>query len=326
MNSWSLRVHATNPYVLFGTGTNSIWKTENGGANWTKLAELGASFAILTDSNAPDTLYGVSQQRQEFRLNDRQTFLRNLFGEKRVAPGSPVSIYGRDLATEARVAASAPLPVNLAGVSVSFNGQPAPLLFVSPEQINAQVPFGLAKATGVSPPTTSVTMEIRRPDGSMDRQTVSLLPRAVLILRENATRQSAPLLFRTHDLRLVSPDDPARRGEAITLFATGMGEFEPSLAAGELPAIPLPKLADPPCVVFSNPESSRAVAAMNPLWAGAAPDLIGVSRVDFEMPASLSPGRYTLSLRERRVVGGVGGDCRMWYEGNQLDAFTFEMK
>jgi uncharacterized protein (TIGR03437 family) len=124
----------------------------------------------------------------------------------------------------------------------------------------------------------------------------------------------------------VSPDDPARRGEAITLFAMGMGEFEPSLAAGELPAIPLPRLADPPCVVFSNPESSRAVAAMNPLWAGAAPDLIGVSRVDFEIPASLIPGRYTLSLRERLLVGGVGGDCRRWYEGNQLDAVTFEVK
>jgi hypothetical protein len=114
LSSWSLRVHATNPYVLFTTSANSFCKTENGGATWTKLAELGASFTILTDSNAPDTLYGFSQRRQEFRLNDRQTFLRNLFGEKQVAPGSLVSIYGCDLANETRVAGSVPLPVNLA--------------------------------------------------------------------------------------------------------------------------------------------------------------------------------------------------------------------
>ena len=240
VNSLSLRVHPTNPSVLYGTGVNGIWRSENGGETWTKLVELGADFAILIDPHAPDTLYAYSQQRRELRLNNRQTFLRNLLGEKQVAPGSLVSIYGQDLARETRVADSAPLPVNLAGASVSFDGQPAPLLFVSPGQINAQVPFGLARTTGVFPPTTSVTMEIRRADASVDRQTVSLSPRAVLVLRESPARQSAPLLFHTHDFRRVSADDPARRGEEITLFAVGMGELEPSLAAGELPSNPPP--------------------------------------------------------------------------------------
>jgi len=327
VNSWSLRVHPTSPQVLFGTGNNSIWKTENGGETGTKLADLGADLAILIDPSAPDTLYAYSQLRQELSLNDRQTLLRNLLGEKQVAPGSLVSIYGRDLANETRVAEPVPLPVNLAGASVSFNGQPAPLLFVSPGQINAQVPFGLARANWEAvPPTSSVMIEVRRADGTVDRQTVSLLPEAVLVLRENATRQSPPLLFHAGDFRRVSADDPARRGEVISLFAVGMGELVPSLSAGELPTTPLPQLANPPCVVFSNPATDRAVAAMNSLWAGVAPGLIGIYRVDFEIPGSLSPGRYTLSLRERRVGDSVVGDCRMWYEGNRrLDAFTLEV-
>jgi uncharacterized protein (TIGR03437 family) len=107
-------------------------------------------------------------------------------------------------------------------------------------------------------------MEIRRPDGSVDRQTVGLLPSVILILREKATRQSAPLLFRTHDFRQVSPDDLARRGEAITLFAMGMGEFEPSLAAGELPAAPLPKLVEPPYTSFAQPRPPYAVTERAP--------------------------------------------------------------
>jgi uncharacterized protein (TIGR03437 family) len=323
----TVRVHPTNPSVLVGTCLNGIWRTENGGETWTKLLYFGEDSVFHIGAHAPDTLYAYSLLRGELSLNDRQTFLRNLLGEKQVAPGSLVSIYGRDLANETRIAEPAPLPVNLAGASVSFNGQPAPLLFVSPGQINAQVPFGLARANWEAvPQTSSVMMEVRRADGTVNRQAVSLLPEAVVVLRENATRQSPPLLFHEGDFRRVSADDPARRGHVISLLAVGMGELVPSLSAGELPSTPLPQLANPPCVVFMNPSTDLAVAAMNSLWAGAAPGLIGVYRVDFDIPGSLSPGRYTLSLRERRVVDGVGGDCRMWYEGNRrLDAFMLEV-
>jgi uncharacterized protein (TIGR03437 family) len=65
-------------------------------------------------------------------------------------------------------------------------------LFASPGQINAQVPFGLAGP---------VIMEVRRADASVDRQTVNLSPPAVLVVRENLTRESAPLLFHGSDFR-----------------------------------------------------------------------------------------------------------------------------
>jgi uncharacterized protein (TIGR03437 family) len=319
VNRSSLRVHPTNPSVVFGSGANGIWKSENGGGTWTKLAEYGANFEILTDPHAPDTLYGYSQQRRELRLNDRQTFLRNLVGEKQVAPGSLVSIYGRDLARETRAAGSTPLPASLAGASVSFDGRPASLLFVSPEQINAQVPFGLSAETVIRfyPPTTSVIMEVRRPDASVDRQTVSLSPRAVFVLREDPIRQSAPLLFHASDFRRVSVDAPIRRGEAITLFALGMGELKPSLSAGELPPTPLPQLANPTCAIWRFPNNGWAVQPAPPLWAGAAPGLIGLYQVNLEIPASLSPGSYGLSLTEGDL------DCRGI--GRELDFFPLEV-
>ncbi|HEY4087807.1 MAG TPA: IPT/TIG domain-containing protein, partial [Bryobacteraceae bacterium] len=61
-----------------------------------------------------------------------------------ISPGSLIAIFGKNLAAgQASASASAPLPLTLAGTSVTINGVPAPLSFVSPGQINAQVPLSL---------------------------------------------------------------------------------------------------------------------------------------------------------------------------------------
>ena len=59
----------------------------------------------------------------------------------KVAPGSLFSIFGTDLAMANQNAASAPLPTSLGGTSVTIGGKPAPLVFVSAGQINAQIPY-----------------------------------------------------------------------------------------------------------------------------------------------------------------------------------------
>src|SRR5262252_8700582 len=67
-----------------------------------------------------------------------------------VAPGSLVSIFGSNLAPQIAQAATIPLPTSLAGVSVSFNNLPAPLVYVAPGQINAQIPFEIASNSSVN--------------------------------------------------------------------------------------------------------------------------------------------------------------------------------
>lgn len=325
---WRLQVHPTNPSVMFAAGTRGIHKSEDGGNTWTTLLatqlEYPGLLGIQVDPRAPDTLYGIGEnfQRVELRLHERQTFLRNLLGERQVAPGSLVSIYGRDLASETRVAEVTPLPRSLGGASVLFHGQPAPLLFASPDQINAQVPFGL---------TGAVAVEVRRADATVDRQTINLSPtgRGAFILRERPSRQAAPLLFHGSDSRRVTADDPARRGEAITLFAVGMGELQPFIASGELPPTPPPQLRDPPCVTFSEQPGRSPLASASPLWAGAAPGLIGVYQVNVEIPASLSAASYALSLTIRplpRPGSPFPGDCSVAFQGAPLDSITLEVR
>jgi hypothetical protein len=60
-----------------------------------------------------------------------------------LAPGSIVEIYGANLASTTAQAASTPLPTALEGTSVTIGGIASPLYFVSPGQINAQVPWEL---------------------------------------------------------------------------------------------------------------------------------------------------------------------------------------
>jgi hypothetical protein len=60
-----------------------------------------------------------------------------------VAPGSLISIFGSNLAEATQLAPDASVLYSLGGVTLLINGMTAPLLFVSPGQINAQVPFGV---------------------------------------------------------------------------------------------------------------------------------------------------------------------------------------
>src|SRR6266542_4420411 len=74
-----------------------------------------------------------------------------------VAPGSLVSIYGSTLAGGLAQADSIPLSTTLSNVSVTFNGVPAPLLFVSTGQINAQLPWNVLSSGTVGTANVIVT-------------------------------------------------------------------------------------------------------------------------------------------------------------------------
>jgi uncharacterized protein (TIGR03437 family) len=103
----------------------------------------------------------------------------NLFGGGNaavLAAGTLITIFGQNF-TDAAYAAGTddPLPTSLGGVQVYVDGRQAPLLYVSPNQINAQVPMEVAGDTPSveSPPNTSSSLYIRmqNPDGSVSAST-----------------------------------------------------------------------------------------------------------------------------------------------------------
>jgi hypothetical protein len=91
----------------------------------------------------------------------------------KIAPGTLVTLLGTNLAeTSAGAPMGAdPLPKELAGVEVYFDGIQAPLLFVGPDQINAQVPWDVNDASSIN-----AYVRTRRSDGTVTVSTAVAVP------------------------------------------------------------------------------------------------------------------------------------------------------
>ncbi len=136
------------------------------------------------------------------------------------APGELISIFGTNLA--AVTATDASLPATLGGVQVLVNGSPAPVYFVSPGQINAVIPVN------VSPSSTSAvsTASIQVVNNGTKSNTVW-----------NYVGLTAPGVFNSYtaapaiqhaDYSMVTSTRPAKPGETILVYLTGVGPVDSS--------------------------------------------------------------------------------------------------
>ena len=105
-----------------------------------------------------------------------------------VAAGSIVSAYGKDLATQTASGTTLPLPQTLVGTSVQITDSTgaitaAPLFFVSPLQVNFQIPSGVA--------TGSASIAIVSGDGTASDGTVTVAAVAPGLFLVNAAGLAA---------------------------------------------------------------------------------------------------------------------------------------
>ncbi|HWB84088.1 MAG TPA: hypothetical protein VG675_08110 [Bryobacteraceae bacterium] len=191
-----------------------------------------------------------------------------------VAAGSIASLFGSNLAGSTESSDANPLPQTLGGVTLQCSGHLIPLLFVSPQQINFQVPSDL--------PPGSYELEVHPENGSITR-----VPFEV--------SRDAPGLFAAAHAggSPVTADAPAAAGETITLYGTGFGSYQPMPADGfAVPDSPVFPLADALQLTIAGQK-------VVPAFAGAAPGLIGVAVVQFQMPEDLdtsSPALIMVSI------------------------------
>jgi len=181
-----------------------------------------------------------------------------------VAPGSIASLFGSALADRTATADPAvdPLPQTLAGVTLLCSGHLLPLLYVSPGQINFQVPGDL------QPGAYQIALQRAGSPAIQVELTVA---------------RNAPGLFVvTHqDGTPVTVDSPAHAGEPLVLYGTGFGPYVPMPMDGfQVPPAPAFPLADPVVVVVEGRNISPDLAA-------AATGVVGVTVVEFRIPADL---------------------------------------
>ena len=200
-----------------------------------------------------------------------------------LSPGGIVSLFGARFAGENNFATQLPLERELAGVSVRIGGQDAPLYFVSPGQINAQVPFEVSTGDSV-PVAISVGGLLTAPQNYL----IAPAQPGIFIAGENAAILDA-------SFQLVTAQNPARPGDTIQIFATGLGETDPEVGSGE-PAPPFSTVSNPVTVTIGGIESAVA-------FQGLAPGFVGLYQVNVVVPSGVAPGdAVPLVLTQNGIV------------------------
>ena len=213
-----------------------------------------------------------------------------------LAPGSLATAFGIGLASAIEAATGLPLPNELGGGSMTFNGTvPAPQIFASPGQRNFQLPWEL---DGLSEAKVSVTVG----NETSPEVVVPLASASPAVFTLNEFGQAAALIALGPQVitgrgrgfagpRVIAApiggfggSRPARAGEVLEIFATGLGPVTnpPATGAGAL--------ANPPSVTVEQISVRIGDEPMQVLFAGLAPSFVGLYQVNVELVGDVPSG------------------------------------
>ena len=208
-----------------------------------------------------------------------------------LAPGSVVAVFGTELAGGPLSATAVPLPTDLNGTSVLFNGVPMPLFYVSGTQVNAQVPFDA--------PIGQAGIAIRRGSLSSAVRPVTVAAVSPGIFTVNQSGAGAGLIVHAGNFSQVSPASPARAGEYLSIFCTGLGALQHPVPTGDVPPLPVPQVTAAPEVTIGG---VPAVVT----FAGVAPGFVGLYQVNVQVaPGTPSGSEQPLQIRMNSLPGNT---------------------
>lgn len=190
-----------------------------------------------------------------------------------VAPGSIISIFGQNLATVTQVGPANPLSQTIAGTSVTINTTVLPLVFVSPQQINAQLPSNLPEGT--------YTLNVENTGQQEISGTLTVARDAPGLFYNTVGSTNYATAFHANGVAITATS-PAIAGETVTLLGTGFGPYQSPVLDGFFPPNPPPAVDD--SVVLS-------VGGMSPMSTStAAPGYTGIVSTQFQVPSGLASG------------------------------------
>ena len=203
-----------------------------------------------------------------------------------IAPGSIAALFGSSLADDLQLAKDVPLPTTLGNTSVTFNGIPAPLFFVSSGQINAQFPFA------VLPGEVSVQVKRGSETSAVQTVTIAAVSPGIYTLNQQDTGNGAILHAET--FQAVNQSAPARPGEFLSIFCAGLGALQSPATSGDIPPTPPPQTT-------SQPQVNIAGIPGEVTYSGLAPGFVGLYQVNVQVPAGVPSGTQELQI----IINGV---------------------
>ncbi|MEO5925703.1 MAG: hypothetical protein ABIR70_17935 [Bryobacteraceae bacterium] len=260
-------------------GTGSAGFAGDGGSAQSAMLSRPEPLVIDKDGNIYFADAGNLRVRKLEPLGPHpQAILHGASGSPKLSPGSLFSIYGTQLSESTRISGETPWPRSMDGVVVTVNGVTAPLYYVSPTQINGQIPYETAIGTA----NVLVTY-----NGSVPAQ----LSFPVVVANPGV------LVYNGDHAVAVNPSGAvnaagvgAKPGEIELLYFSGIGVPNTPVAtgAGSPSADPLGRSQYPSSIKVNG-------QTVEVFYLGLAPGYPALCQANFKIP-SLPPGDYSLTV------------------------------
>ncbi len=209
-------------------------------------------------------------------------------GVSAVAPGGLFSIYGTNLSPTNVATKEIPLPTALGDSCLTVNGQPVPMIFVSPTQINGQMPY---QTVG------NVTVIVHTPGGVSDNYNLTVPSTAPAIFRAEVTPGATfPTVVRAANNLMATDANPVHRNDVLVIYLTGLGKVTPFVENGR------PAPSDPLATTIAQPEVNIGGIGAPVLFSGLAPGQVGLYQLNVTVPGNTPRG---LGIPLNIVANGI---------------------
>jgi adhesin/invasin len=217
-------------------------------------------------------------------------------GGESLSQGDIAALFGDQLTYgDPQQASSLPLLTTLGGTQVLVNGQPAPVYYVSPGQINFEIPIDAA--------TGDATVQVVRNSQAGNLAYLNIQPSEPRFITNGGTYA----IMTTPNGALTGiPSHPVTAGDIVVIYTIGLGPTSPPVPSGT--ASPISPLAtiDPGTVqaCFGNNSPFSPAPCVNPQFVGLTPAFVGLYQINLAIPQGLASGNVPFSF----TVNGVPSD------------------
>jgi len=226
-------------------------------------------------------------------------------GGRAVAPGSWISVFGTNMSDTTQGSngidtafdtcpscnvVSQPLPMGIDGTAFSFDASslslPGRFNYVSPTQLNLQVPWELAGQT-----SATVKVMVNYTYGAEYTLQLAQFSPGIFII-DSSTQAAAAL---DQNYKVVSPGNPVAAGSTVQLFLNGLGPVSNTPADGAAaPSNPLARTTTAPVITVGGQTATVS-------FSGLAPNYTSLYQVNFTLPQGLTAGLQPITCS----IGGV---------------------
>lgn len=212
------------------------------------------------------------------------------FGAKQaVSPGTLVSIFGTGLATTMAHADTIPLSTSLAGVTVTLNGVPTPLLDTIPSapgraftQLNAQVPWNVLSG-GAASGNATILVTVNGVTSQPSLVQIAASMPGIFTLNQQGTGQAAVQIGNSAVFAAPvgsisgAQSRPAVVGDVLVIYVTGLGTVDALPGNGDIPRGRVANSVAVPRVLIGGVEAPVQ-------FHGLSPQFVGLNQINVSVP------------------------------------------